>query len=296
MKKTHPGINRATISMGGDVMKVLLIDWLANTNPWASGFVVMNRGHKPSPVQVSIGSKITRPVIAPWEILTQYPSPGTNSSAVIVGSDKISIFATTRLSWNSCFAVPVYEAKTLGEAIYPFADINHEWQSTPFWTALKGTGNPARYNRALQMAAVQMAAMQIYFEFPDRKDRALGVMDACPLTGDAPGHPLGAHSSNGTALDVSYYTMNANNTQVGQNPEIIFTGGALNQNFDLKRNARVFQLISQYLPASLTMVDERIARALGFPSYLQGDSVPSYKHDQHAHIVLGGRINEDALL
>ena len=274
-------------------MKVLLIDWLANTDQWASGFVIMNRNHTPSPVQVSIGATIIRAVIAPWDLLVQYPPPNTNSNAVIIGSDKISVFATTRISWNSCFTVPVYEAKTLGEAIYPFADtVHHEWQSTPFWTALKGTGNPARYNRALQMAAVQMAAMQIYFEFPDRKDRALGVMDACPLTGDAPGHPLGAHSaSHGAALDVSYYTMNANNTQIGQNPEIIFSNGNLNSNFDLKRNARFFELISKYLPASLTMVDERIARALGFPSYLQGDSVPAYKHDQHAHIVMGGRIN-----
>ena len=277
-------------------MKVLLIDWLANTDQWASGFVIMNRNHTPSPVQVSIGATIIRAVIAPWDLLVQYPPPNTNSNAVIIGSDKISVFATTRISWNSCFTVPVYEAKTLGEAIYPFADtVHHEWQSTPFWTALKGTGNPARYNRALQMAAVQMAAMQIYFEFPDRKDRALGVMDACPPTGDAAGHPAGSHSAtHGLALDVSYYTLTRNNTQIGNDPVQIFTNGKLNSEFDIDRNKMFFAALNDFLPGTLIMVDDRIAAALGNPKYLQGDSIPAYNHDKHAHLMLAPAINGDA--
>ena len=283
-------------------MKGLKLDWIADDTTWTSGIVVRNWHHSPSPVQIFFAPMAGPPsyeTLLPWSYCVPTIPQNVNSSAVILGGDLTEVVMTTRNIGGGFSFIAPREVTALEEIIFPYyPDVNWEWRTTPFWTALKGNLNPLRYNRALQMQAVQLAAIKTYFQFADRKDRALGVMDGCPLIGDAPtGHPSGAHSaSHGAALDVSYYTMNSNNTQIGQNPETIFSNGNLNSNFDLKRNARFFELISEYLPEVMIMVDERIARALGFPSYLQGDSVPSYKHDQHAHIVMGGRINEDALL
>lgn len=279
-------------------MKTYIIDWLANDGGWGSGFIVMNREHRASPVSIGFNSdKPVQVMIPPWGRHIPTVPPNTNSSAAIIGSDSISVFATTWLNNASCLSVPVREARALGEAIYPFASsVAHDWQSSPFWTTLKGEAKPARYNKALQMAALQMAAIQVYFEF-ERMDKALGVMDACPLAGDAPGHPLGSHSAvRGDALDVSYYTMRTNNTQIGASPEAIFSNGNLTANFDMKRNARFFELVSRYLPEARIMVDERIAFALGFPAYLQGDPPSAFNHDKHAHIVMGDKINSGAIL
>lgn len=279
-------------------MKTLVIDWLANTHGWASGVAIRNTAHTTETVAVLWDGEFSYHTLLPWAVAPVFPKD-KDGPMVIFGADTTQADATTWNKNGGYSFVPVREAWQLCDAIAPVQSpsFTADWsvKHSPFWAALKGPNNNARYNKCIPMAAVQIAAMGVYYAFTDRKDRALGLMDACPPTGDAAGHPAGSHSAtHGLALDVSYYTLTRNNTQIGNDPVQIFTNGKLNSEFDIDRNKMFFAALNDFLPGTLIMVDDRIAAALGNPKYLQGDSIPAYNHDKHAHLMLAPAINGDA--
>lgn len=287
-------------------MKILVVDWMANTQIWGSGIVIKNLSHSPQPISFTLTPNDALPlptqykIVSPWGTWAPTLPMNTVTSAVVIGPDQMTIVATTRLKVEGGYDfLVVREAKYLGEVIYPFPPSHsREWIDTPYWTVLKGPKNEARYTMATQKAAIELAAMIVYYEFPNRKDRRLGVMDAAPFIGQADGHPLGTHKSPpGTDLDVSYYTVNGpNNVQIGKDVANIWDGENLNANFDIERNKRFFELVHLFLPDVLIMVDERIYKALGSPSYMQGDRVAQYNHDKHAHIRASCPIDDGRLL
>jgi len=61
------------------------------------------------------------------------------------------------------------------------------------------------------MGAVNLVAMSIYYDYPDRSDRRLHIGDACPPTGACTGHPGSSHAGC-KAMDTDYYTWGPNNT------------------------------------------------------------------------------------
>jgi hypothetical protein len=286
-------------------MKALILDWVANSGEWQSGVVIRSLSHMSEPVMMAWSNSTGVAWSIPSVSYTMAPvmgghvfpvPPNKNGSLLIIGSDAISVTATTMRTGGGYGFIPVREAKTLQEVIHPYPPQQvSEWFSQPFYTFRPM--NNARYNRILQQKVVQFAAMQVYHEFPDRNDRALGVYDACPLSGDPPGHPANSHSANHSlGLDVAYYTLGKNHTQ-GTGSEAIWNGNALGANFDMPRNARFFSLVKKYLPAAIIMADKRIAYAKSMPQgLLQADDQELFSHHLHAHIHLGEVINWSATI
>lgn len=274
-------------------MKNIIIDWAANSGEWKTGIVVRNHGHRQEPVAATWCRFGTAPSPTQYKSIPAWgvwivPIPAEQTGAVLIsGSDDITVIATTRRDSGGYGFVPVRYAESLSDIVYPFdAFAMREWKESPFWILEKGLLNPCRFSRSLQQAVLQHVITEMFFQYPDRKERRLSVMEACPLVGDCAGHPAGSHNG-GLAIDVRYYT---------HGPGEFWTNGSLNKNFDFPRNTMLFKRLHELIPKSLVMVDERIAQALGSTAYLQGDSVPAYHHDTHAHIVLGDAINAGAMV
>lgn len=286
-------------------MKCSIFPWLANEGHWESGIGIRSMSPVAEAVSITLcgaGFAPAEPihaVIPPYgDYKVMIPKGYKNAAALVIGSDLTFAIASTWIGSNTYSFVPPIPAVTLGDILQFCQAGVTAWRDSPFVAVLKGAGNAARFNKSAQRMAVELAAVQVFYEFPERPDRALGVMDACPASGDAPGHPVGSHAMPpGDALDISYYTFGKNNTQIGGSPTVIWSGGALNRfTFDKVRTARFFELVKKYLPEMTAMVDDRIAAALGHLPYLQGDRAAQFQHDKHAHIVMGGTINSWAKL
>lgn len=283
-------------------MKVFILDWIDNGGEWASGLVIRSLSPIVEPVDVTwIPVDRSNPNALKWgtESRTTYqvsggmilPLPSVCGSLRIIGSDAISVAASTVRIDKVPFSPPIRQAKILAEALPQFLPSQvREWTASPWWTSRPM--NDARYSRAIQQAAIQFAAMQVYYEFPYKNDRALGVYDASPLSGDPPGHPANSHSANHSlGLDVAYYTVGKNHTQ-GPGAEMIWSGTNLNNNFDVARNARFFEIVKRYLPEAIIMVDKRIVQKPGMPqTILQSDDPELFNHHLHAHIHLGNKVD-----
>ena len=122
--------------------------------------------------------------------------------------------------------------------------------------------------------------------------------------GGCPGHPAG-HAS-GFDVDFCYYTHGPDNetqcswpnhfkifTEVGGRD--IFDPGK----FDIKRNWKFWKLLKMIFPKCIIRVDERIKKGVQgaiaeqsfLHSFITGDPPGVYKHDTHAHVSLGEKIN-----
>lgn len=287
-------------------MKCTIFPWLANEDTWWSGIGIRSLSPKVETVRViwtGVSSQPTIPThykISPYsELKLEIPKPYKNVAALVVGPDSTYAVASTGLGQTGYGFAPAFEAKTFGDLLqfYSPAPMT-EWISNPYITWLGANfGKLSSYTVTPQRVALELAAMKVFYEFPDRTDRSLGVIDGCLKAGQTTGHPIGAHTSPPTQdVDCSYYTFGINNTQYPPNPTIIWDGNTLTGNFDKERNARFLAIAYGYLPDMMVQVDTRIATALGNPKYVQGDMVPDYNHNRHMHIDTGNWVNLEAMI
>jgi len=134
--------------------------------------------------------------------------------------------------------------------------------------------------------------------FPDRVDRKLALGDACPQSGECPGHQ-GAHS-NLKQIDFNYYTFDRNRTHYTESDEdraIIWDRGKLTENYDWDRNALLWVGIRKRIPKFRNMIDERmypltyskfrnkygITMGTKLREIVNLTSPGKYHHDLHCH-------------
>jgi len=173
----------------------------------------------------------------------------------------------------------------------------------------------SNFLHARYITALELIARALHYEYPDRVAQKLEVVDATPLTGDAPGHPPGSHSA-GDDSDFHYFTFGAtNNTQLdgGAGLVSIWTDPVnLSNMFDAKRNMEFALLYKRVFPKAFMMMDSTIKTALMAAALqvhgseaqdiimasINGDDDPDHlmKHNLHMHLSYRDVIDWDAIL
>jgi len=304
-------------------MKTISIDYAYNAGSWSSSVVVHNKSDREDVFEAKIfvyfdkGGNVygktlsVRPLyktLGPgdsWILrdIKNIVNPNKWYAIILSGPVDMEAVASMVNSGGGYGFLPQMEAETLSEAILQNASNPlNVWPglSCPYDEFL---GN-CRYLKFNQMAVLRHIFQIIYYEYPDRNDRAIRVYDACAEYGqDCPGHPAGSHNGMyGNSVDLAYYTLDINHTQ-GQgaariwldesdpNSVLIAEKGKLI--LDVERNNRLFELIRLYFPESRSRVDARIKNVLS--ADIRGDDPLLYNHHLHSHNVLGDVINWGAM-
>jgi len=286
-------------------MIISIFPWLANDALWASGIGIRSLSAGPETICIiwsGSGRIPDRPVYAtipPYgEWGASVPAGIKNAAALVIGSDATMTMASTRIGTGTfSFVPPISKPITLGDVLRFFSPVQMaEWSTGPYATWI--SDRPSNFTVTSRYVALLLAGMKVFYEFPDRQDRALGVLDACVAKGQTPGHPTGSHTSPPCQdVDLCYYVMKGvNNTQYPPSPSIIWDGDKLTGNFDRERTTRFLEIAYSYLPDMTVQTDDRIASAIGSPRYMHGDRVPQYNHNKHMHVDTGDFVNYGALI
>ena len=190
-----------------------------------------------------------------------------------------------------------------GKTVAPLSDsYKWRWFRGAHHTAFRFNGRCDTLIKNV-LEVINLAALEIYLQYPDRNDRKLNIGDATPVDGsNCPGHPPGSHQ-NSSAVDLDYYTFATNVTQYRDSvieKTKIWEDGNLTEIFDWERNYQLWRLLQKMLPglgiATHIVIKEymgsQIKAVYGvkeqelFNLYVQGDENPAYHHDTHAHLYL----------
>lgn len=184
---------------------------------------------------------------------------------------------------------------------------------------LKFRGEPGvSYLQKNFYEVVHFIAKYLYYQYPDRKDRRLTLLDCTPLQGDPVDnqgrltHPAGSHNG-GHSLDINYFTFNTNythfwgreDTKIGtviwENEDAFPNMTLLKEVFDWERNWEYFKLMKEFIPDSFYMINEALVvyirdmvmSKIGYQEYtktfgtIQGDTNVGWNHHLHCHNMLG---------
>jgi hypothetical protein len=92
------------------------------------------------------------------------------------------------------------------------------------------------------LQVLELIAREIALQYPDRPDKRISILDGGSQTGTCINHET--HSGAVGCLDIQYYTHGANNHTQWPGPVTeIWTGGELNENFDVERNTLLVKLL-----------------------------------------------------
>lgn len=243
-------------------------------------------------------------------------SDGHKYALIFDGPDGLEVSASIRFpeNNNTFDVVQLKTARRFCEA-YPLEpDVSVEWRESPYVDASLAN---CKYMRLPFQAVLDRISKEVYYEFPDRPDRTLALIDGCAKPGfDCDGHPPGAHhGKKGNIFDGGFYTWKTNNTQLGKNRTRIWVDEKdLNSKLlmldanrtvvDGERNVFFFRRLAHYCPESRSDIEIRLYRdwLKIDPSIPETTNInpedpnPKHKHHTHSHNDSGRSIKCQAIL